>query len=321
MHQPQPPIVVTLTLNPALDVSTSVDSIEPWHKLRCDDPQMDPGGGGVNVARVVHALGGSSIAVAALGGHVGSQVATSLRRHGVGLRRIRTRSGTRQNFSVVERSTGKQFRFVEHGDSLTSAEWHRCIDATVDAARGAACVVASGSVPEGVPANIYALLADRLLPMGVPLIVDTSGPALAAALAARIALVKPSVNELRSLVNRDLDGIAEIERATREILERSRCDAIAVSIGEEGAVLVERNGPSTFVRAPTVEVLSTIGAGDSMVGGIAYSLACGRSLAEAVRCGVAAGSAAVLNSGTGLCRVADVDRLLPATLTRQITAS
>src|SRR4051794_7578005 len=106
------PQVVTLTLNPALDLSTSVDVIEPWRKLRCHDPHLDPGGGGVNVARVVHELGGQCVAVVALGSHIGSVVASSLLRQGVRLRRVAIRSTTRQNFAVTEMSTGKQFRFV-----------------------------------------------------------------------------------------------------------------------------------------------------------------------------------------------------------------
>ena len=288
--------VVTLTLNAALDLSTAVDSIEPWRKLRCETAQLDPGGGGINVARVVHTLGGRTVAVAALGGHVGSEVATALTRQGIALRRVRTRRGTRQNFAVTERSTGRQFRFLQSGEHMTPTEWRRCLDATVDEGRTAGCVVASGSLPPGVPDDVYAQLAERLAPFEVPIIVDTSGPALQAAILAPVVLVKPSVNELQSLVHRALQSMADYEDAARELLAAGRCGAIVVSLGAGGSLVVTHDAEATVVRAPEVEVHSTIGAGDSMVGAIALMLSRQATLVDSVRFGVAAGTAAVLRT-------------------------
>jgi len=301
--------VATLTLNPSLDLSTSVDSIEPWRKLRCETAQLDPGGGGINVARVVQTLGGRSLSVAALGGHVGSEVAASLRRQGVPLRRVRTSHGTRQNFAVTERSTGRQFRFIQGGDPMTPAEWRRCLEVTATAARAARCVVASGSLPLGVPDDFTVQLAERIAPLRVPLIVDTSGPALLASILAPIALVKPSVNELQSLVDRVLHDMEDYECAARELLAVGRCGAIIVSLGKDGALVVPRDREATVVRAPEVPVRSTIGAGDSMVGAIALMLSRRATLIDAVRFGVAAGTAAVTRFGTALCAADDVTML------------
>ena len=301
--------VVALTLNPALDLSTAVEVIEPWRKLRCEAAQLDPGGGGINVARVVHALGGHAVAVAALGGHVGSEVAAALARHGIPLRRVRTSHGTRQNFAVTERSTGRQFRFVQGGDPMTRAEWRRCLEVTAIEALGASCVVASGSLPAGVPLDFYAQLAERIRPLGVPVIVDTSGAALRESILAPVAVVKPSRNELQSLVHRDLRDTEDCERAARELLAAGQCGAIIVSLGADGALVVPRDERATLVRAPEVEVHSTIGAGDSMVGAMAIQLARHATLLDAVRSGVAAGTAAVLRSGTALCRIEDVTAL------------
>ena len=312
--------VVTLTLNPSLDLSTAVDAIEPWRKLRCDTSQLDPGGGGINVARAVRTLGGHAIAVATLGGHVGSEVAAALTREGIALRRVRTRRGTRQNFAVTERATGQQFRFIQGGEHMSRAEWQRALDATVDEGRAAGCVVASGSVPPGVPDDVYARLAERLAPFAVPVIVDTSGPALHASILARVELVKPSVNELQSLVRRTLVTVADYEGAARELLESGRCSSMVVSLGAEGALIVPRGSPATVVSTPQVEVRSTIGAGDSMVGGIALMLSRHAPLVDAVRVGVAAGTAAVLRSGTALCRADDV-AMLEARVTTSCAAA
>ena len=309
--------VVTLTLNPSLDLSTSVGTIEPWRKLRCENAQADPGGGGINVARVVQALGGHAVAIAALGGHIGSEVAAALARQGVPLRRVRTRHGTRQNFAVTERSTGRQFRFLQSGEPMTPAEWRRCIDVTAIEARTAGCVVASGSLPNGVPDDFYVQLAERIEPLGVPFIVDTSGPALRASILARVELVKPSANELQALVERPLEGTTDYEGAARELLAEGRCGAIVVSLGKDGALVVPRDAEATLVRAPEVEVRSTIGAGDSMVGGIALMLARHASLIDAARFGVAAGTAAVLRSGTALCRADDVAAIAPQVTTHR----
>lgn len=307
MHSPR---IVTLTLSPALDLSTAVDAIEPWKKLRCQSPpRSDPGGGGINVARVVLELGGDPVAVAALGGHVGSLVADSLRSQGITLRRVNVRSATRQNFAVTERSTGQQFRFVHSAPPLSRAEWLRCLDATAEVSQGAAFVVASSSVPSGVPDDAFVVLADRLAALGVGVVVDTSGPALREALWAPLALIKPSINELRSITDRPLDTMDHCESAVRELLAQGRCRMVVISLGADGALFVPRDADAFTVRPPTVVPVSTIGAGDSMVAAMTLALARGQSLHDAARFGIAAGTAATLAEGTGLCRREDVLRL------------
>jgi 6-phosphofructokinase 2 len=305
------PLIVTLTLNPALDLSTAVDTIEPWRKMRCDAPRVDPGGGGVNVARALLEIGGDPLAVVALGGHVGSLVASALRRDGIPIRRVPVRGGTRQNYAVTERSTGNQFRFVHSGPPMSAREWGRCLEATVDASRDASCVVASSSLPPGVPDDAFTTLASRLERLGVPLIVDTSGAALRSAVRAPVTLVKPSINELRALVGSELTTLDEYETAARLLLDSGLCTTIAVSLGAEGALIVPRLAASFVVHAPHVTPVSSIGAGDSMVAGLAFGIARGQTLQTAARFGVAAGTAAVLAEGTGLCTLSDIERLLP----------
>jgi 6-phosphofructokinase 2 len=302
--------IVTLTLNPALDLSTTAEVIEPWRKIRCDDPETYPGGGGVNVARVVRELGGVSLAVVALGGHIGSQHADAIRLLGIPLRRVSIRACTRQNFAVTERSTAQQYRFVQGGARLSLKEWDRCLAETVDAATGAACVVASSSVPPGVPIDAFAILADRLADIDVPLIVDTSGPAFLASLRAPIRLIKPSLNELQRAVGRELSATSDAVAAARELISGGECKIMVVSLGAAGALVVERDGPSFVVHAPPVQAIGTSGAGDSMVAAMALELTRGGSLVEAAMLGVAAGTAAVLAAGTALCQRHEVHSLL-----------
>ncbi len=320
--------IVTLTFSPALDNSSSVDRVEPWRKLRCNQVHMHPGGGGINVTRAIRELGGDSIAVAALGGHVGSLVAHALTTQGITLERVRVRGATRQNYAVTERTTGHQFRFIHPAAPMSRAEWTRCLETTVEMAADASLVVASSSLPPGVPDNVYALLALRLAAIGVPLIVDTSGPALAAAAHSPVLLIKPSLNELRAITGADLapgSGStpvtdARIESAARTLLTDGGCRIVVVSLGDRGALVVPHGGDAIVVRPPAVPAISTSGAGDSMVAGFAVALARGDDISDAARLGVAAGTAAVLAEGTGLCRRDDVGRLLPRTIASAVEA-
>ena len=302
--------IVTLTLSPALDLSTSVDTIEPWRKLRCETPRTDPGGGGINVARALRELGGDPVAVAAIGGHVGSLLADELRAQGIALRRVNVRRATRQNFAVTERSTGRQFRFVHESPAMSPAEWTRVLDATVEQARGAAFVVASSSVPVGVPADAFAVLAERLHAMDVRVVVDTSGPALRHAARAPVEFVKPSINELRAIIDRPVDTLQSCEIAIRELFEQGRCAMVVVSLGADGALFVPRHDDAFVVRPPQITPISTSGAGDSMVAALTLALSRGEPLVDAARFSVAAGTSATLVEGTGLCKLDAVRRLM-----------
>jgi 6-phosphofructokinase 2 len=301
--------IVTLTLSPALDATTSVEVVRPTHKMRCAAPSHDPGGGGINVARVAVRLGGDVVAVAPLGGATGDQVAILLADEHVVLHRVPTSMPTRQSFTVDERVSGNQFRFVMPAPPLASAVIDQCIEALVAAAGGAGCVVVSGSVPEGTPLDLVSRIVRRVHP--VPVVVDTSGPALVAALEADAALVKPSATELSIVVGRPLDTERDVEHAACEVVAGGRARAVLVSIGAGGAFLVERGSerPVRF-RAPAVRVVSAVGAGDSMIAGLAVGLCRGDDLHTAVRLGIAAGTATVLTAGTHLCDARDVDDLV-----------
>lgn len=154
------PRIITLTMNPALDITTSVDVVRPTEKMRCGAPRYDPGGGGINVARIVHVLGGCSTALFPAGGSTGSLLMALLGDAGVPFRVIPIAASTRESFTVNESRTAKQYRFVLPGPSLTVAEQEQCLDELRGAAASAAFVVASGSLPPGVAADYYQRVAD-----------------------------------------------------------------------------------------------------------------------------------------------------------------
>ncbi len=305
--------IVTLTLNPSLDLSSAVDRVQPELKLRCALPTREPGGGGINVSRVAKRLGAETVAVLPAGGSTGIAVQKQLVEEGVPNLVIPVDADTRMSLSVQDRSAGSQYRFVLPGPHLTSAELASVIDAAVTVEADPGCVVISGSLPPGVAPSIIFELTEafrtRRAP-GLPILVDTSGEALRVATNCPGVIIKPSVRELELLLDRPLEDEADVLAAATEVMAASNCAALVVSIGSGGAFVVQRDQPSVRLRAPTVKVRSAVGAGDSLVAGIAVGISRGEPLVEAARLGVAAGTATVLSEGTKLCRTEDVDRLL-----------
>lgn len=295
---------LTVTLNPAIDVSMTVDRVEPTHKLRARDVRREPGGGGVNVARVLVRLGESARALVAVGGATGAEVLAGLAVEAVPTVAVDLDQPTREVVMVSDATTGEQYRFVTPGAALSDSSG--LVDRVVAQADGESVVVLSGSLPEGTPPDLYRRICDRL---DAPLtLVDCSGPALEATLQSRADVVKPSLSELCSLVGSALETDAEIAAAAHELLGGAAVGALAVSLGARGALLARRDRVDCWFVPPEVTPVSAVGAGDSMVAGIAAGLVRTGDLDAAVRMGVAAGTAAVLSPGTELCDPADVAR-------------
>ncbi len=309
---PSVPALITLTLNPALDLATTTARVAPTHKLRCGPVQRFAGGGGINVARVLHRLGADVMAWAVAGGAAGAQVQQLLADEGVPTELRPIAGDTRENFSVVETTTGQEFRFVLPGPTLQVAEWQGCLDALATLPVPPRWLIASGSLPPGTPDDFYARLARALVTQGAPshLVVDTSGPPLAAALQTGVALVKPSLRELRELVQQPLEHATDWCAAAQSLAQSGAADTVALSLGEQGAVLATRTG---MWQAPALNVpatTGTTGAGDCFLAGLVWALDRGEAPAQALRWGVAAGAAALLHPGTSLARAEDVQRLV-----------
>lgn len=304
--------IVTVTANPALDVATTVARIEPDEKLRGHGSRIDPGGGGANVSRIVHRLGGDTLAVVALGGVEGDAYRRLLEAEGVPFLAVGIAGETRQNFAVHEEASGQHFRFVLEGPTITAEEWSAILDAARGALRPGDWLVCSGSMPPGAPEDAAAQLVRLAREVGARSVVDSSGAALAAAVAAGPELIKPSRRELEELAGRPLADDAELAAAASELIAAG-VGTVVVTLGADGALLVSADESVRLPAAPIVPV-STVGAGDSFLGGLVVRLAAGRPLAAALRTALAAGAATAAGAGTRLASaadIADIERVLP----------
>ncbi len=302
------PRIATLTMNPTIDVSYDVARMQHTHKMRTQNEQYAPGGGGINVARVFHRLGGEALNFYLSGGETGPALDGLLAEHGLGCCRIPIAGATRIASAVHELETGKEYRFTPSGPTVAEAEWQACL-AALDAALPLDALVLSGSLPHGVPTDFYARAAGLARQRGTPVVLDTSGDALAAGLAAGgLLLVKASQGELAALAGRPLETLDAITAEAMRIVHAGQARLVAVTLGHEGAVLAREDGAS-FLPAPKIDAKSAVGAGDSFVAAMVFALASGRDDLDAFCLGMAAGSAAVLSPGTGLAHPNDVARL------------
>ena len=301
--------IVTLTVNPSIDVATSVERVAPFHKLRCGAERRDPGGGGINVARVMKRLGADVVAMYPTGGAIGQLLRRLVDQEGVPGLTIPTSGETREDFTVVDETTGKPYRFVLPGPVLSETEWRACLDAFTSLDQRVRFVVASGSLPPGVPQDFYSRIAKIAKQAGKKAIIDTSGPPLKAALQAGVYLIKPSLREFKLLMGESLESQADRIKACRSLIDCGQVEIVALTLGDQGALLVTHDRVLR-ARALPIKLVSVVGAGDSFLAAMVWSLACGHSLETAFRYGVAAGSAALLMPGTELCRREDVERLV-----------
>lgn len=306
------PHIVTLTPNPALDVSTSVERLMPAHKMRCDAPQMHPGGGGINVARVLHRLGADVLAIFPAGGPTGARLQQLLQAEGVPTLALPIAGETRESFTAHERSgegqAGHEYRFVLPGPTLSPGEWQACLDSLRQCSPAPAWVVSSGGLPPGVPTDGHAQAARVAREIGARMVLDTSGPALAAGLDAGVWLVKPSLRELSELTGQALDSPAQQRQAAQTLIARSQAHMVALSLGDAGAMLVTKD-QCLQAQALHVPVASSVGAGDSFLAALVCALDQQSDLHQALATAMAAGAAAVMAEGTALCQPQDVARL------------
>jgi len=300
--------IVTITPNPAVDLSTSVQKIVPVYKLRGTLQRRDPGGGGINVARVIKRLGGDVSAIYPVGGATGDLLRSLLEREGITSRTFPIADETREDFFVSEISTGQQYRFILPGPCLGQDEWQQCLTLLFRTEPFPRFVVASGSLPGGIPEDFYARVARIAKQRGARMVLDTSGPALTAAVAEGVDLIKPNLREMRELAGFEPSDASAWEAAAKALVQSGKVAGIALTMGHLGAVLVTRD---QVLRASPLAIApaSAVGAGDSFLGALIHRMASGVGLDESFRQAVAAGAAALLNPGTGLCLPHDVKRL------------
>lgn len=303
------PSLITLTPNPALDLTTAVDRMLPGHKLRCGAVRRDPGGGGVNVARMLHRLGASVQAWLLVGGEPGRSVVEALGQEGVPTRTWAMHGSTRENLTVLETATGAEYRLVLPGPDAEPDVWHHCVQALDELASPPRWLIASGGLLPGMPADSYARLLSAQRARGVRVALDCSGAPLAAALAGGVDLVKPSLRELRELLGEPLDTPDAQHAAVRRLIETGRSAVVALSLGDQGAVLATRDGMWRAPALPVPSVQGTTGAGDCFLAALVWALDQDLDPAQALQWGVAAATASLGAPGTALAQVPTVRRL------------
>lgn len=306
--------IVTMTLNPAIDKSASVEHVVAERKLYCKPPRFEPGGGGVNVSRAIKKLGGESLLLYPAGGLTGDRLKQLLDQESLNHRPFAIAGMIRESLVILEESTGRQYRFGMPGPTLQKAEWEPFLQQLTAMEPAPDYVVASGSLPPGVPPDFYARVARIGKTMGAKVIIDVSGEALGAALQEGVFLIKPNVREFRQLVGKEIKEETQIKAEAQKMVKSGRCEVLVISLGAAGALVVAEEFVEHIIP-PTVPIVSKVGAGDSMVAGIVLSLARGNPLRKSILFGVAAGSAAVMTPGTELCRREDAERLYESLIT------
>lgn len=298
--------IVTLTPNPTVDVASEAEMVRAVRKTRTRNERFDPGGGGVNVSRVVSELGGETLAVILVGGLAGALLEQLLEEQGLPRRTIPIAGRTRMSLTVNDLSTRHEYRFVPEGPEVSEAEWRAALKAVEE--EPGDWIVGSGSLPRGIPDDFYVELAAIARRQGRRIVLDTSGAPLRAALGHGLALIKPSRGEFETLVGRPLNTPRALNEAALRLVREGAADLIAVSLGHEGALLAEKDGVLRL-RALDVPALGAVGAGDSFLAAMVLKLSQGESPREAFAWGMAAGAAAVMRPGTAQPRRADVEAL------------
>lgn len=308
MEPSAPSAIVTFTPNPALDVASGVARLEEGVKLRCERALREPGGGGINAARVVVELGGHALAVHTAGGPVGQMITTLVAEAGVENIAIPVAGHTRESFNVHERGSGRLYRFILPGPELAEHEWRRCLEVVRDLLAPDAVLLASGSLPPGMPVDMLARLSRVARDTGARLLVDVSGPPMHAALAEGVFLARFNRPEFDDYVGRPMADIDERADEAGRLVASGAAEIVVATVGADGALIISQD-ERLHLRPPQVVASSPVGAGDSMMGAICLGLAHGWGRKMAATLGVVAAAAAHLTPGTGLCRRSDVARM------------
>ncbi|GGL13947.1 1-phosphofructokinase [Streptomyces flaveus] len=294
-------MILTVTPNPSLDRTYEIPSLDRGEVIRATGERMDPGGKGVNVSRAVTAAGRRTVAVLPLGGAPGSLVATLLDAQGIEVAPVPVAGATRSNIALAE-ADGVLTKINAPGPELTSTEEELLLETVRTQSRDASWIACCGSLPRGLAPSWYAALVARAHAAGTRIALDTSGPALLAALRERPDVVKPNAEELAEAVGRPLATIGDAVKAAEDLREQG-AGAVLASLGADGQLLVEASGV-WFGSARVDVVRSNVGAGDSSLAGF---LIAGGSGPDALASAVAHGAAAVQLPGSVMPGPADLD--------------
>lgn len=300
--------ILTLTFAPSIDKSATVSELISDKKMRCTALNSEPGGGGVNVARVINRLGGDVTAIFPSGGYTGKFFNHLLENEKVPFVSIQTKNETKENFVIFDQLNNKEYRFGMPSNKLFETEWNECLQ-TISNYKNVNFIIVSGSLPPGIPIDIFKQLSRIAKKISAKLIIDTSSDALKNKVKNGIYLIKPNLEELGLLLNKKDLKPENIVEVSRELIHKNNIEIVVVSLGANGAMLITKT-EMHFIKPPKVTVKSTVGAGDSMVGGIVFGLSNNLNLHECLQYGISCGTATTMNSGSSLCEKKGVEKIL-----------
>ena len=302
-------MIATLTLNPSLDRTVTVEELIMDEANRWTSLRRDPGGKGVNVSRVIHELGGKTVAYGFIGGIDGETLKHLLKQQGVTFDFTSIKGEIRSNFIIADLETCRQTRIDAPGPNIMRHELQKLVQKVRHISPKPDFLVFAGSVPPAVPDNIYRQLIDSAKSNGIKTVLDSDNKWLKEGIKAKPNVIKPNVHEAEELLETNLRSESAIVNALKLLVDRG-IEVAVISRGKQGLMAYDGD---KIVKAtpPEVEVRSTVGAGDSTIAGLVLKLNQGLGLEEACRWAVAAGTAATLTPGTELCRREDVEMLLP----------
>jgi len=309
-------LIATITLNPSLDQHITVDGLVMDGTNRWSRLHRYAGGKGIDVSRAIHEMGGRTVAYGFIGGPVGRTVEILLDEEEVPFSFTPVQRETRTNFIITDNKTGRQTRIDAPGPHITKDEFERFQRKMLRMRPSPDLIVAGGSLPPGIPNNVYYSMITEAKTFGVRTILDSDAQWLADGIKAKPYLVKPNVREAEELLGRELPDEDAIIKGALDIVDIG-VEIAVISRGKEGIIAATSNEVLAAVP-PEVKVKSAVGAGDCTIAGLALKLANEESLSKACRLAVALGTAAVLTPGTELARRSDVLELLPLVKVKKI---
>ena len=302
-------MIATVTFNPTLDKSVTVDGLVLDEANRWTSLRRDPGGKGINVSRVVHELGGETIAYGFIGGFDGDIFKQLLQQQGVPFDFTLIKGEIRSNFIITDLQTRRQTRIDAPGPLISKEELEDLVGKIKNIQPKPDFLVLAGSVPPGIPDDIYRKLIEDASSRGIKTVLDSDDAWLKEGIKARPTIIKPNVHEASELLGVKLNNERAIIKAVKSLLANG-IEIVAISRGKD-PLIISDGKQLLKLTPPSVEVDSTVGAGDSTIAGLVLKLSQGASFEEAARLAVAAGTATALTPGVELCHREDVARLLP----------
>ncbi|MBL7210085.1 MAG: 1-phosphofructokinase [Dehalococcoidia bacterium] len=301
-------MIATVTLNPSLDKTVTVEGLVIEEANRWTSLRRDPGGKGINVSRVVHELGGETIAYGFIGGIDGQILKHLLEEQEVPCDFTPINGAIRSNFIITDLKAHRQTRIDAPGPHISRNELDDLVGKITHLDSKPDFLVLAGSVPPGIPDDIYAQLIEEANKKGVRTVLDSDDQWLREGIRAKPTIIKPNVHEAEDLLGVELKDEAAIARAVKTLIAQG-IEVAAISRAGKG-LIIGNDDKLLKVVPPRVEISSTVGAGDSTIAALVLKLSQGDGIEEACRFAVAAGTAAVLTPGTELCRREDVERFV-----------